>query len=154
MASYSFLDVVASLIGPTGNINLGSGAANAEEGITTAMIEDRGTMTIGADGSVMHSLHGGKGATLTVRLLKTSPVNALLAAAYNAQTVSSALWGTNLIVIRNPVTGDTISCRQTAFRKVPDLTYAKIGGTNEWTFNVGLMDVQLGSGAAVADQGA
>ncbi len=32
-------------------------------------------MTVGADGEVMHSLHAGKSGTITVTLLKTSPVN-------------------------------------------------------------------------------
>jgi hypothetical protein len=34
MATYSFMDVTASLTGPTGVIDLGYGSANSEEGIT------------------------------------------------------------------------------------------------------------------------
>ena len=86
MATYSFLDVTASLTGPTGVIDLGQGSANSEEGITQTMGGNKNTMTIGADGEVMHSLHADKSGTITVTLLKTSPVNKKLSLAYNAQT--------------------------------------------------------------------
>jgi hypothetical protein len=36
------------------------------------MTEAKNTMTVGADGEVMHSLHAGKSGTITVTLLKTS----------------------------------------------------------------------------------
>ncbi|EHP3247898.1 DUF3277 family protein, partial [Escherichia coli] len=51
--TYSFIDVSASLTGPTGSIDLGCGSANSEEGITVAMTEAKNTMTVGADGEVM-----------------------------------------------------------------------------------------------------
>lgn len=98
MPTYSFMDVSASMTGPTGIIDLGYGAANAEEGITVAMAEAKNTMTVGADGEVMHSLHAGKAGAVTVTLLKTSPVNKKLSLAYNAQSQSSALWGNNVFV--------------------------------------------------------
>ena len=65
-----FLDVSASLAGPTGLVELGYGSANAEEGITVTNDRGQNTMTIGADGEVMHSLHAGKSGTITVTLLK------------------------------------------------------------------------------------
>ncbi len=88
--TYSFIDVSASLTGPTGSIDLGYGSANSEEGITVTMTEAKNTMTVGADGEVMHSLHAGKSGTITVTLLKTSPVNKKLSLMYNAQSQSSA----------------------------------------------------------------
>ncbi len=75
MATYSFMDVSASLTGPTGKIELGYGSANSEEGITVAMSGPKNTMTIGADGEPMQSLHADKSGTITVNLLKTSPTN-------------------------------------------------------------------------------
>ncbi|HHD9887370.1 TPA: phage protein [Yersinia enterocolitica] len=65
MSTYSFMDVTASITGVGGSFDLGYGAAVAEEGITTSMIENKNTMTIGADGEGMHSLHAGKGGTVT-----------------------------------------------------------------------------------------
>ncbi|WP_444546573.1 phage protein [Enterobacter asburiae] len=64
MATYSFMDVTASLSGPTGEIDLGYGSASSEEGITVAMGGPKNTMTIGADGEVMHSLHADKSGTV------------------------------------------------------------------------------------------
>ena len=59
---YSFMDVVATLTGPGGSIDLGYGAAVAEEGISIAQTEDRNMMMIGADGEGMHTLRAGKSA--------------------------------------------------------------------------------------------
>ncbi|MGV3345305.1 DUF3277 family protein [Enterobacteriaceae bacterium LUAb1] len=144
MATYSFLDVTASLTGPTGVIDLGQGSANAGEGITQTMGGNKNTMTIGADGEVMHSLHADKSGTITVMLLKTSPVNKKLSLAYNAQSQSSATWGNNVIVIRNTASGDISTARSCAFQKQPDFNNAKEGGTVAWVFDCGKIDQLLG----------
>ncbi|WP_447762001.1 DUF3277 family protein [Citrobacter freundii] len=144
MVTYSFLDVTASLTGPTGVIDLGQGSANSEEGITQTMGGNKNTMTIGADGEVMHSLHADKSGTITVTLLKTSPVNKKLSLAYNAQSQSSATWGNNVIVIRNTASGDISTARSCAFQKQPDFNNAKEGGTVAWVFDCGKIDQLLG----------
>lgn len=146
MGSYSFFDVQASIVGPGGSFNLGSGAGVADEGISITMSEDKNTMTTGADGGVMHSLHAGKSGQVTVRLLKTSPTNAKLSTMYALQTTSAATHGINTITISNPVTGDSITCTLCAFKKFPDNTYAKEGNTNEWVFDAGIIDTSLGGG--------
>jgi hypothetical protein len=110
------------------------------------MTEDKSTMTIGADASVMHSLHSGKSGTVTVRLLKTSPTNALLSAMYALDTVNSANHGLNTISLRDMARGDVIVCQQCAFAKFPDETYAKEGGELSWAFHAGVIDFILGSG--------
>jgi len=51
------MDTQCALASDDGVIDLGYGAAIAEEGITFAMAGDKNTMTIGADGEGMHSLH-------------------------------------------------------------------------------------------------
>ncbi|HFT7194971.1 TPA: DUF3277 family protein [Klebsiella pneumoniae] len=142
--TYSFIDVSASLTGPTGSIDLGYGSANSEEGIAVVMAEAKNTMTVGADGEVMHSLHAGKSGTITVTLLKTSPVNKKLSLMYNAQSQSSATWGNNVIVVRNKVSGDISTARSCAFQKQPDHANAKVGNTVSWVFDCGKIDQLLG----------
>ncbi|MEN3206788.1 DUF3277 family protein [Klebsiella pneumoniae] len=144
MSTYSFIDVSASLTGPTGSIDLGYGSANSEEGITVVMAEAKNTMTVGDDGEVMHSLHAGKSGTITVTLLKTSPVNKKLSLMYNAQSQSSATWGNNVIVVRNKVSGDISTARSCAFQKQPDHANAKVGNTVSWVFDCGKIDQLLG----------
>ena len=144
MPTYSFLDVNASLVGPGGAINLGAGAATAEEGITIEPTEDIDTMTIGADGTPMHSLHANKSGIVTVRLLKTSPVNQQLSQMYDFQTASSATHGQNIISVSNAVSQDIITCQSVAFKRAPNITYAKDGGMNEWAFHCGIIDRLLG----------
>lgn len=144
MATYSFMDVSASMTGPSGIVDLGYGSANSDEGITVTMTESKNTMTTGADGEVMHSLHAGKSGTITVTLLKISPVNKKLSLMYNAQSLSSSLWGNNVIVIRNKESGDLTTARTVAFQKQPDHANAKVGNTVSWVFDCGKIDQLLG----------
>lgn len=132
---YSFLNVNASIAGPGGILNLAAGAAAAEEGITIEPVEDKNIMTIGADGQGQHSLVASDACTLTVRLLKTSPINAALMVMYDLQSASSALWGQNVITIVDSGRGDLTLIQAAAFKKKPVLTYAKEGGLMEWTFD-------------------
>lgn len=144
MTTYSFQDVQATLAGPGGVVNLGYGAAIAEEGISIEMAGDKNTMLIGADGEGMHSLHADKSGTVTVRCLKTSPTNAKLQAIYTAQTLDSALHGSNVITVTNPKSGDTTVARSVAFQKKPALNYKKDGDIIEWQFHALKIDSILG----------
>lgn len=144
-ATYSFLDVLASLNGPGGSINLGAGSAPTEEGITLEFRDDKNILTSGADGAIMNSLNASKVGSFIVRLLKTSPVNAQLSQMYNIQSQSSAAWGLNVISVRNPTSGDSITMTNGAFKKHSPVTYDKDGRHNEWAFE-GAIDMSLGGG--------
>lgn len=143
---YSFLNVSASIAGPGGLLNLAAGAAVAEEGITIEAIEDKNVMTIGADGQGQHSLIASDACSFTVRLLKTSPVNAGLMIMYDLQSATSALWGQNVLTITDSARGDFTIIQKAAFKKKPTLTYAKEGGFMEWTFDGISANSVLGNG--------
>lgn len=135
MATYSFLSVVASISGPGGSFPLGSGAAPAKEGITIAPAGDRNIMMIGADGNGTHSLSANRSGTCTVRLLKTSPVNAMLQQMYNLQTSNPLLHGKNSISVSDIARGDVISLSDCAFRKLGELGYREEAEAVEWAFD-------------------
>lgn len=143
---YSFLNVSATILGPGGSFNLANGAAAAEEGITIEAAEDKNVMTIGADGQGQHSLIASDACTLTVRLLKTSPINAALMGMYDVQSSSSALWGQNVFSITDSGRGDFTVVQAAAFKKKPTLTYAKEAGMNEWVFDGIKANTVLGVG--------
>lgn len=132
--TYSFEDVVAAITGPGGSVNLGAGASVSDEGISYEMVEPKNTMVTGADGAGVHNLHAANAARLIVRLLKTSPTNALLSAMYNFQTQSSLFHGKNVIVINNPVSGDNTTATEVAFTKNPNNSYTKDSVPLEWEF--------------------
>src|SRR5258708_26252281 len=111
------------------------------------MTEEKNTMTIGAGGEAMHSLHAGKSGKVTARYLKTAPVNQQLSALYAFQTASSATHGQNILTIQDTARGDNITCQQVAFAKLPSVTYSKDGQMMEWEFHCGVIDTLLGSGA-------
>lgn len=144
-STYSFLNVQATIFGPGGSFNIGNGASIAEEGITLDPNGDKDTMTIGADGNGMHSLHADKSGTVTVRLLKVSSQNAKLMAMYDLQTADSRLHGQNIITVTDTGSGDSTGCRGVAFKKKPTITYAKDGQMMEWQFNAIAMDSVLGT---------
>ncbi|XTZ36844.1 phage structural protein [Salmonella enterica] len=142
--TYSFMDVTATLTGIGGFVDIGAGSANSEEGLVVAMGGAKNTMTVGADGEVMHSLNANKSGTITVTLLKTSPVNQRLAQMYSRQSISSSMWGNNVIVIRNKTSGDVITARSVAFQKLPDNANGTTGGNMSWVFDCGKIDQMLG----------
>ncbi len=146
MASYSFLNTSCKIVGPGIASEIGAGAGAAEEGITIEASTDKNVMTIGADGTGQHSLVADDSGKLTVRLLKTSPTNAALMAAYDAQSVSSALWGINTITVSDPARGDLHVCQQVAFTKKPTVTQAKEAGFYEWEFSSIQINSILGGG--------
>ncbi len=145
MATYSFLDVHLSITGPGGSFNMGQGAAPDKEGFSITPAEDIDVMTIGADGSPMHSLRANKGGTLSAVYLKTSPINQKLMQMYDLQTSTSTLHGQNTLTMVNTATGDVISMQQGAFKKAPELKYGEEAGTNTWEFNIGRIYRVLGA---------
>lgn len=145
--AYSFLDVHAAISGPGGNFPLsGDRAGIAQEGLTIAPTGDKNTMTVGADGSAKHSLLADSSGTITVNLLRTSPVNRQLQEMYNYQAQSSANWGRNTITVRDVARGDTVTGQQVAFAKSPEKVFAKEGGSLQWTFHAAKIEGQIGSG--------
>jgi hypothetical protein len=150
MSTYSFQQVTASLVGIGGNINIGQGSGSAAEGITIEPVGDKNSMTIGADGSVSHSLSASSAQTVTVRLLKTSPDNALLQDMFNFQTESALTHGFNVITLRDIARGDFLTLTEVAFANESSLTYATEAGINEWVFNAGKSARILGTGTPEA----
>lgn len=145
MAVYSFLDVQCAMHGPAGlNFSIANTSGIADEGISVDMLDDKGSMITGADGSVMHSLHAATASRVTIRLLKTSPMNKIMTDAYNFQTTSSAFYGQNTISIKNPVSQDSIVAENCGFARMPTNTNAKTGGLQEWVFNCGHTTHKLG----------
>lgn len=146
MSTYSFLDVNATISGPGGSIRLGSGSGAAKEGITIVPVEDKSTMLTGADGEGQHSLNASSASTVTVNLLKTSPVNAQLAQMFAFQTSSGARHGRNVLTITNFATGDIITLEKAAFKRQPDVNYATEAGIMSWQFDAIRTSVLLGTG--------
>jgi hypothetical protein len=141
LQTYSFVNVVAALVGPGApGIPIGSDAGSADEGITVEYEEDKNQMTGGSDGSVMHVLRAGNRGHITIRLLLTSPVNGLLMLAYNFQKQSSNLWGVNTLTISDIARGDLVNAQQVAFKKGAGTTYSKDGQLREWPFDVGQLE--------------
>jgi len=149
LGAYSFTDVVASVTGPGIATSIGASSGPTEEGISVEPKEDRNTMTFGADGSAMQTLHAAAPGRATIRLLKTSPINAVLSAAFAFQSASSANWGQNTVVITDVQRGDVITLSQAAFVRNTAPTYDKAGKFNEWMFE-GVLDELLGIGLASA----
>jgi hypothetical protein len=92
----------------------------------------------------MHSLFADRSGTITVNLLKTSPMNAVLSAAYAFQTSNPAAHGQNTFTLVDKVRGDVVTAQQCAFKKHPDLTYGKESRMVVWEFFAVKIDGILG----------
>lgn len=145
MATYSFQNVSATLVGTGGVVDLGYGSGNDKEGISITFNATRNTMTIGADGEVMHSLKSDKSGVVAVRLMRTSDKNAQLQLMANAQFLSPALHGTNVITIRDKGNNEVCVCRDVAFQNVANRTFAEDGSVQEWLFDCGKIDFVTGT---------
>lgn len=145
MSAYSFLNVQASIIGPGLTAQLGSSSGASKEGISTEFTEDKGAITTGADGSIMTTLRATQTGRIIVRLLKTSPFNAVLSAGYNFQRQTASNWGNNLIRVVDKARGDVATGRQMMFVRHTGVTWAEDGNINEWAFE-GLLNEILGAG--------
>lgn len=143
--TYSFLDVDAAIVGPGGAFSLGSGAGATEEGISIVWSDNINIMQVGADGVGQHSLSANKSAQITIRLLKTSPVNRQLSLMLNLQRASADAHGQNTITVTDKGRGDVITGTQCAFSKWPQINYAKEAGMNEWVFDSISCDAFLGA---------
>lgn len=147
MATYSFDSINVSISGPNGSFPIGGpDVGNTEGGISIEPVEDKNNMQIGAGGEVMHSLHSGKAATVTVRVQKVAPVNSQFDVQYNLDTSSGVNHGRNTITIRDITRGDSIVCQDVAYARLPALTFGKDGGEQVWVFHAGKVDTILGSG--------
>lgn len=144
--TYSFMSVVASIVGPNGAFSIGYGSGNDDGGITVEYAEDRGALTTGADGTPMHTLHASRAGRCSVRLLKTSPTNALLNAMFNADSAGPENWGQNTITISDVNRGDLWALSAVSFQRHPTTVYAKEGTMMEWTFLAGTVEALLGAG--------
>jgi hypothetical protein len=142
---YSFLDVQASISGPGGNFNIKNGGVS-DESIRIAMVADKNTMVIGANGDGMHSLKASTASRITISLLKTGTGNAQMNQLYSYQQASSAFWGQNILTITNPVSGDSIVASAGSFKKQADVAYSADAGMMVWEFDfISTMEV-LGNG--------
>jgi hypothetical protein len=96
----------------------------------------------------VHSLYADRSGKVTIRLLKTSPVNAVLNAMKELQRVSAALHGANTLTIVNKTSGDVITCEQVGFARDPANAYGKTANIIEWEFNAIKITQALGAGIA------
>jgi hypothetical protein len=145
MSAYSFLNIQASIVGPGLTAQIGASAGAAKEGLSTAFDEDKSVITTGSDGSIMTTVRASMTGTITVRLLKTSPVNVLLSRAFNFQRSSAINWGGNIIRVVDKVRGDVVTGRQMSFVKHADNVWSEEANILEWTFR-GIVNEVVGAG--------
>jgi len=149
LATYSFADVFGAITGPGGSVAIGGQNGNDEGGITIEAIEDINRLVTGADGSGMHVLNPTRSGRLTIRALKTSPINVQLMNLQNYQRSTSLRHGRNVATVTNPVTGDSYAFEGGAFERVPNNTFAKDATALDWAIVFIAMYQTLGAGVSV-----
>jgi hypothetical protein len=64
---------------------------------------------------------------------------------YDAQALSPALWGNNVLVVVNRGNNEATTARGVAFQKQPDRTYSEDGEMVEWVFDALKIDTVTGT---------
>jgi hypothetical protein len=64
---------------------------------------------------------------------------------YDAQQLSSSLWGQNVITVEQKQSGDISTNTSCAFKKKPEIKYGKDGDIMEWSFDTGRLQTFLGT---------
>lgn len=147
LPTYSFANFFVSIAGPGGAFAIGGpDTGSAEEGFTVEQADDSNTLTTGSDGSGMNSLHATRSGTITVHLLKTSPINAKLSAMFLFQRQVSFTWGLNVLSARDIALGDQYIGSGVAFKRHGNNAYGKIGNVIIWPFDVAILEPLLGPG--------
>jgi hypothetical protein len=146
--AYSFLTNTLTIAGPNGSFTMGGpDTASGEGGFTWTFSEDTNQQTGSADGSTMNSFIASLRGKCTVRLQKTSPINALLNQLWQQDRANGGItWGQNVLTHRDVNRGDLVIGHQAAFTKHPNITAAKVGGEMEWEFDCGKILPSLGPG--------
>jgi hypothetical protein len=144
--TYSFLDVKATLSGPSLVALMDSDTMLDEEAISLDFGDEVNTMTRGSGSAFMHTLIPNIQTEIKIKTLKTSLLNTLFQTAFNYQTGSSATHGMNLLTVVHVTRGDVITIRNVAFQKQPQLVYGAKGESIEWTFQGGVQSLVLGTG--------
>jgi hypothetical protein len=147
LPTYSFANFFVSISGPGGAFAIGGpDTGSAEEGFTVEQADDSNTLTLGSDGSAMNSMHSSRAGTVTVHLLKTSPINAKLSAMFSFQRQLSFNWALNVLSARDIALGDSYSCSGVAFKRHANNAWSKTGNILVWPFDVAILDPLLGPG--------
>ncbi len=147
LPTYSFQNFFVTISGPGGSFAIGGpDTGSADEGFTVEQADDSNTLTTGADGSGMNSLHATRTGTVAVHLLKTSPINSKLSLMFNFQRQLSFNWGLNIISARDIGTGDHYSMSGVAFKRHANNVWSKVGNVLIWPFDVTVLDPNLGPG--------
>ena len=147
LVAYAFANIAGTVAGPGGVVSIGYPNGNAKEGLHVEYLEAKDAMVVGSDGSVMHSLRSGNAARVSVYLLKTSPINALLSNLYNFQRTQASYWGINTIAISDVQRGDVGAGSQMAFERHTGVAWAEDANIMQWNFQGNWLQI-LGSGSA------
>lgn len=120
-----------------GGVNLNQGAG-PDAFLSIEFDEDAFMLAIGVDGEGARSKSNNNSATLTVTLMQTSDLNAVLSAAHNLDKITPggvvhpvliSTGGTGLV---EGVTADKYSAATAWIKKGPTREFARETGTREW----------------------
>ena len=150
-ATYSFMQVTCTFIGPGAEFVLSHQSSVAEEGITIKPVGEQNKMTIGAGGGWMHSMIGAQPATVVIRLLQISNANAILQDTFDLQKTDSEIWGKNVIEITEHASGTHVLCQGCAFKNWAEFPFHTDGGIIEWEFDCGRVLANRGTFQQLAE---
>lgn len=111
------------------------------EFLTIAMNEDAFTSVVGTDGEVSRSKTNNNTATIEIKLLQTSPTNALLSSIHNADKLTNGGSGVGAFLVADLNGATQFSAGNAWIMKAPDASYDREATERVWTLEC---DVLIG----------
>lgn len=103
------------------------------EFVTVERDSDAFSDVVGTDGDVSRSRSSDKRGTITIKLLQTSPTNALLSALHEADLNTPGGAGVGQAVVRDRLNGATkFSANHAWIMKAPDVSLDRTATSREW----------------------
>ena len=127
LRTYSFTDVNVIF----GIIEL-EGFASGDTVVTVVADEDQFVKEVGAKGDIIRTQTNDSSCTITVSLQQTSPSNAELLTAFNADRESGA--GVAPMIINNREANETLVINNAWITKYPDYNRGQNPNSQDWVF--------------------
>jgi len=139
MKRYSFQDTVMVING----VEI-TGWADGDDVIDIERRSDSVTDKMGADGQMMISVGTDKSGTVKVKLMQTSPSNAMLTNIMSLQEASGSLFVPVVVKFQDTYRQDLAIGTQGYLKKPSKLTRGAGGNTQEWEIVVERLDLAFG----------
>lgn len=122
------------------------GLWDGDDAISIAPLADKGTMMIGADGSALFSVSANKGATISIKLMHTSPTHRLLMQKLKRQQALASPATAFPVTAYDTASGEGGTADKCFIQSAPTDTKGINATVREWVLVTGEFNAEIPNG--------